>query len=932
MPSKRQPAPKAWWDTGITERIKKKRKAKTAARAALAELEGATAPLLPGQPPIDTEWRKDMHRASYVMVLENSDGSKAWMQEEFVPRLLMAGLRCAAHESSCRTRVRAAEIGAARHELHTHLAHVQVFLHVFASASRLLYEADLRNTYLKLSPQELRQADIKANAALQAAGLQFNPEPQPKALEEEELAIPTAPGGAALDPYEYIYAPYHSSVPSQLWDRDPDTQAILSNTQALTLLKIIIEGPTGEGGAGWNLGRLMVGDKKRLLKYFPAKFASSYADLYEKWYRWCTVPWWAPVDDIKAVMGAEIAMYFAFVGFLTKSLIVPGIVGLATFVYQYATGTVTSLTWLPVLGLVMAVWCTVLTELWKREQNMLALRWGTLHFERTEVLRPEYMASAEVSKKRSLITGKPTFFTDPAIARLKNSVSLLAVTASAGLIIIVVLSVFVTRGLLAKAEVAAHLPAHSSSTISSFINALIIQIAGFLYKRMAGMLTDWENHPTESAYMDSLILKRVVFDFVNNFFPLFFIIAKSFDSFKLLGADVTCKSAYLHTGSPCLSELQTSVLIIFITRLTVGNITELLLPCLMRSVTSCRRKCASTPKNLPVTPGGRLAGVVSAAEEDADLDSEAVLEEYLEVLITFAFAALFMTAFPLAPIIAALAFYVEMRVDAFKLLKGSTRPEPRAAQDIGSWLLCFELIGIICVITNFMIVVFVADEFFGVHDRYAKLVLFIVLQYGVFAVKLIIAAAVPDQPSQVALQQERGEYLVGKHLDGIPDEITSVAALQAAEDENTGASDGVAGSGQAAAAKADSGADPRTGTALYNQRLADVVTKVDAAWRVGGDEDSMVPSPDMWGQGTQRLRRLRPSDASTIDTDDSMSYISTASGTGGILLTRRKGAQGDSKAQPVAAASPEQPLTQASSARAYGTINGSQRGGSSSSS
>ena len=69
MPSKRQPAPKAWWDTGITERIKKKRKAKTAARAAMAELEAATAPLLPGQPPIDTEWRKDIHRASHVMVL-----------------------------------------------------------------------------------------------------------------------------------------------------------------------------------------------------------------------------------------------------------------------------------------------------------------------------------------------------------------------------------------------------------------------------------------------------------------------------------------------------------------------------------------------------------------------------------------------------------------------------------------------------------------------------------------------------------------------------------------------------------------------------------------------------------------------------------------------------------------------------------------------
>ena len=42
-------------------------------------------------------------------------------------------------------------------------------------------------------------------------------------------------------------------------------------------------------------------------------------------------------------------------------------------------------------------------------------------------------------------------------------------------------------------------------------------------KALAAKLTDWENHKTDTAYLDALIQKIVVFEFVNNYFSLLYI-------------------------------------------------------------------------------------------------------------------------------------------------------------------------------------------------------------------------------------------------------------------------------------------------------------------------------------------------------------------------------------------------------------------------
>lgn len=53
-------------------------------------------------------------------------------------------------------------------------------------------------------------------------------------------------------------------------------------------------------------------------------------------------------------------------------------------------------------------------------------------------------------------------------------------------------------------------------------------------------------------------------------------------------------------------------------------------------------------------------------------------------VIQFGYAALFVVAFPLAPLLALLNNYVEIRVDSYKVLHNTARPIPCGAQDIGA--------------------------------------------------------------------------------------------------------------------------------------------------------------------------------------------------------------------------------------------------------
>ena len=97
-----------------------------------------------------------------------------------------------------------------------------------------------------------------------------------------------------------------------------------------------------------------------------------------------------PLDRIAAYFGETIAFYFAWLEFYTQWLVVPSIIGVLLFVWQLYYGSL-DVAWSPIFSLFMAVWSMLFLEFWKRRNAELAQRWGVLHYEDEEVVRPQFI-------------------------------------------------------------------------------------------------------------------------------------------------------------------------------------------------------------------------------------------------------------------------------------------------------------------------------------------------------------------------------------------------------------------------------------------------------------------------------------------------------------------------------------------------------------
>jgi len=157
------------------------------------------------------------------------------------------------------------------------------------------------------------------------------------------------------------------------------------------------------------------------------------------------------------------------------------------------------------------------------------------------------------------------------------------------------------------------------------------------------------------------------------------------------------------------------------------------------------------------------------------------------MILQFGYATMFVTAYPLAPLLAVINNYIEIRVDAFKLLTGTRRPEPKGAEDIGTWQYILEIMSTASVITNSLLICFTGTKLTELclpdeHNvcqglpmnytlLYWRLALFVVLEHVFMFFKTGLGLAIPDVPEDVVLQRKRNDNFVAKIVRLEMDEV-----------------------------------------------------------------------------------------------------------------------------------------------------------------
>jgi anoctamin-10 len=228
-----------------------------------------------------------------------------------------------------------------------------------------------------------------------------------------------------------------------------------------------------------------------------------------------------PLSRIEAYFGVTVALYFAFIVFYTKMLVVPAAVGLVLFITGY--DAVSSQLLFAVTNM---LWLTLLLECWKRQSAHLTYIWGTFGTEQFEETRPSHHGAVSRNPVTGRLEQRGSWLTR----------TLIIYTVSLPIVIVCILLSVVTMFAYLRVQEAfgAYLTPTKKRSVTpmtaailrlvpSSVYALIIYGMNTAYRWLATVLTDLENHRVQSAYDNHMIVKLALFTLVNSFVSLFYI-------------------------------------------------------------------------------------------------------------------------------------------------------------------------------------------------------------------------------------------------------------------------------------------------------------------------------------------------------------------------------------------------------------------------
>uniref|UniRef100_A0A5K3FBR5 Anoctamin n=1 Tax=Mesocestoides corti TaxID=53468 RepID=A0A5K3FBR5_MESCO len=506
-----------------------------------------------------------------------------------------------------------------------------------------------------------------------------------------------------------------------------------------------------------------------------------------------------PLDYVRLYFGESVAFYFAWLGLYTSWLIPVGIFGLLVFCLsaidiaddQYVEDVCTHGSdflmcppcsvkgckfWLlnsscfaakmthlvdnlgtVLFAVFMALWATLFMEQWKRYQNVLAHRWNVQNLEPVdEPPRPEFLAL--LNKKNfpravNPITGRE----EPVIPFWSRKVPVLVVTYASVLFGVVLCLAFLIGVIFYRLVVNVMLLQSDNALISSVagmittitsscINLVCIFILKMVYDRVAVIMTNIEDHRTQSEYNDSLTLKLYLLQFVNFYSSIFYIAFIQGTTAAIPGdKTIPIQSSGCDSGN-CLFQLFIQLAIVMVGKQFLNFVTENTLPPLKRviNVYLARRRAAkkldaARAKVQANETAGRYGSLGTGKSEPAGWTSEAegalltaarqesvlfhcrsnytlldggsrpLFDEYLEMLIQYGFITMFVPAFPLAPLFALLNNMFEVRTDAKKFLAILRRPVIMREKSIGIWFGILSVVSSLAIRTNACLIAFTSD-------------------------------------------------------------------------------------------------------------------------------------------------------------------------------------------------------------------------------
>ncbi len=459
----------------------------------------------------------------------------------------------------------------------------------------------------------------------------------------------------------------------------------------------------------------------------------------------------------------------------------PAFACLGVEIYMYAGNESTIMIgqWDPIqVGTVVLIimWGSLYKQLWDREEKVIAVKWGTRGFVDTEKNRPQFKGDPKSrggGRRRDPATNThQTYFPDSK-RRWIQGFGIFVVTIFIFLLLVLV---YMTEWLEHYLK---DIKGYSwGGKLGSLISSIQIQLLSEFYKRVAVEINDWENYRTDTDYEYNLVLKTFLFQMFNNYSALFF---QSF----VLRYTFGCNG---ENGS-CISEVRELLVSIFIVRFAATGLEDLI-PRIKRWRRGCeeermdkefhgtrysdrgRGRDVETGEGRAAARNGRFTATAPSERDEEPFEAELLLsayegtfDDYAAIVLQYGYISMFVGALPLVVPLAMLKTLLQIRVDAVKLLDSHRRPDPEIAESVGMWNHLMEAVGLLAIFTNTAIICFTGEMLDG-YSWPNKLLMWLVMEHGILAMKSFIYLLIPDMPSYLANIEARQKFIVQKHKLG----------------------------------------------------------------------------------------------------------------------------------------------------------------------
>ncbi|KAG6336075.1 hypothetical protein ID866_3022 [Astraeus odoratus] len=597
-----------------------------------------------------------------------------------------------------------------------------------------LLKEQVRQNAAKAERQYTALMDTLARAGLKAVGRRGE-------NQDQILILVTCPRNVLVklvhrERYsDFLYGLPMSKLPSVETDLDA---APLSPADRIRLVHTYVTSTPQDGGLGvipecndWDLVQSVM--------------ALHDHDFNEQWIRLWTRHRIASVqlEKIRDQFGDSIALYFFFLTAYTRALVFPAALGLVFYFF----GTPYS----PLYSSLLLVWSVVFVEWWALQEKMLSVRWCTRGSFRVEKRRADYVSSfpwwrKELRKLTSvpvillfasilatLLTG--IFVLEAFVTRLYTGPGHKIVSFSPTILFMILvpklLANYKTHAKrFTDSENHALQSSHNRSlTIKVFalsaMNAYLgLALSAFVYVPFGESVMHFvQHHLFSGSHRAAAFLEK----FSMNLNDTIKFGSGGGRGEKVVGAVSTLSlfEADRENARQKLnpSRLQEQMFAFIVTNQVVNNFMEIGLPYVLRAIESFRNgkslrhnKALGKKKRVafddePTSSGqGQAQGQEKRTKEEREfletVRSEVtrpeydVFEDYAEMVTQFGYIALWSTIWPLAPAMALLNNYIEVRSDAFKIATHTRRPVPVRTDTIGPWLEALAFLAWLSALTN----------------------------------------------------------------------------------------------------------------------------------------------------------------------------------------------------------------------------------------